>query len=168
MSSLANGKDEVVNCDHDEEGKVTSTDSLQTSCKSSQSMTIADDRMPMSVKKIGEMNGMTLPKNCDKSMTDSSTPSPLTTTRHNDGNEKEEEISSTDERDVDNSSSDEQIEYVGYESELQMGAIMALITKDLSEPYSIYTYRYFIHNWPNLCFLVSILILLFKYYIFTT
>ncbi|EDO48600.1 predicted protein [Nematostella vectensis] len=34
-----------------------------------------------------------------------------------------------------------------------MKAIMALITKDLSEPYSIYTYRYFIHNWPNLCFL---------------
>lgn len=45
--------------------------------------------------------------------------------------------------------------YVGYESELQMEAIMALITKDLSEPYSIYTYRYFIHNWPKLCFLVS-------------
>lgn len=43
--------------------------------------------------------------------------------------------------------------YVSYESELQMEAIMALITKDLSEPYSIYTYRYFIHNWPNLCFL---------------
>lgn len=43
--------------------------------------------------------------------------------------------------------------YVSYESELQMEAIMALITKDLSEPYSIYTYRYFIHNWPKLCFL---------------
>ncbi|ESO02593.1 hypothetical protein HELRODRAFT_155844 [Helobdella robusta] len=34
-----------------------------------------------------------------------------------------------------------------------MPQIMDLITKDLSEPYSIYTYRYFIHNWPNLCFL---------------
>lgn len=43
--------------------------------------------------------------------------------------------------------------YVSYESELQMEPIMALITKDLSEPYSIYTYRYFIHNWPKLCFL---------------
>jgi len=30
---------------------------------------------------------------------------------------------------------------------------MKLIQKDLSEPYSIYTYRYFIHNWPKLCFL---------------
>ena len=48
------------------------------------------------------------------------------------------------------------IEYVVYESELQMPDIMKLITKDLSEPYSIYTYRYFIHNWPKLCFLASI------------
>ncbi|XP_069572307.1 N-alpha-acetyltransferase 30 isoform X2 [Brachyistius frenatus] len=46
------------------------------------------------------------------------------------------------------------IRYVRYESELQMPWIMRLITKDLSEPYSIYTYRYFIHNWPQLCFLV--------------
>ncbi|KAM4898877.1 N-alpha-acetyltransferase 30 isoform 2-T2 [Sylvia borin] len=46
------------------------------------------------------------------------------------------------------------IRYVQYESELQMPDIMRLITKDLSEPYSIYTYRYFIHNWPQLCFLV--------------
>lgn len=45
------------------------------------------------------------------------------------------------------------IDYREYESELQMPAIMALIQKDLSEPYSIYTYRYFIHNWPRLCFL---------------
>jgi peptide alpha-N-acetyltransferase len=45
------------------------------------------------------------------------------------------------------------IDYVSYESELQMPAIMGLIQKDLSEPYSIYTYRYFIHNWPKLCFL---------------
>ena len=48
-----------------------------------------------------------------------------------------------------------EIEYVSYRSELQMPDIMRLIQKDLSEPYSIYTYRYFIHNWPKLCFLVS-------------
>ena len=41
-----------------------------------------------------------------------------------------------------------------YESELQLPHIMRLMKADLSEPYSIYTYRYFIHNWPNLCFLV--------------
>ncbi|XP_028395916.1 N-alpha-acetyltransferase 30-like [Dendronephthya gigantea] len=45
------------------------------------------------------------------------------------------------------------INYLNYESEAQMKDIMALITKDLSEPYSIYTYRYFIHNWPKLSFL---------------
>lgn len=46
-----------------------------------------------------------------------------------------------------------QIDYKEYESELQMPDIIRLIQKDLSEPYSIYTYRYFIHNWPKLCFL---------------
>lgn len=49
-----------------------------------------------------------------------------------------------------------QITYLGYDSESQMPDIMRLIQKDLSEPYSIYTYRYFIHNWPKLCFLVCI------------
>lgn len=28
-----------------------------------------------------------------------------------------------------------------------------LIDKDLSEPYSIFTYRYFIKQWPQLCYL---------------
>nr|XP_060609632.1 N-alpha-acetyltransferase 30 [Anolis sagrei ordinatus] len=51
---------------------------------------------------------------------------------------------------------DPTIRYVRYESELQMPDIMRLITKDLSEPYSIYTYRYFIHNWPQLCFLAMV------------
>lgn len=45
------------------------------------------------------------------------------------------------------------IAYVIYQDELQMPDIMRLIQKDLSEPYSIYTYRYFIHNWPKLCYL---------------
>ncbi|XP_077320565.1 N-alpha-acetyltransferase 30 [Lithobates pipiens] len=48
------------------------------------------------------------------------------------------------------------IRYERYESELQMPDIMRLITRDLSEPYSIYTYRYFIHNWPQLCFLAMV------------
>uniref|UniRef100_A0A915PS67 N-terminal methionine N(alpha)-acetyltransferase NatC n=1 Tax=Setaria digitata TaxID=48799 RepID=A0A915PS67_9BILA len=45
------------------------------------------------------------------------------------------------------------IHIVEYENEYQMADIMRLITKVLSEPYSIYTYRYFIHNWPKLCLL---------------
>ena len=52
------------------------------------------------------------------------------------------------------------IQYMVYKSERQMGDIMKLITKDLSEPYSIYTYRYFIHNWPRLCYLVSRIVVL--------
>lgn len=46
--------------------------------------------------------------------------------------------------------------YVGYGSELQMPSIVALIERDLSEPYSIFTYRYFINNWPNLCFMAMV------------
>ena len=47
------------------------------------------------------------------------------------------------------------VEYVQYTTELQMPDIMRLMKADLSEPYSIYTYRYFIHNWPHLCLLVK-------------
>lgn len=49
--------------------------------------------------------------------------------------------------------SDSNIKYVNYTSEAQMPDIMQLIGKDLSEPYSVYTYRYFINNWGKLCFL---------------
>jgi len=48
------------------------------------------------------------------------------------------------------------VTYSIYENELQMPDIMRLIQKDLSEPYSIYTYRYFIHNWPHLCFMARV------------
>ncbi|XP_072943647.1 uncharacterized protein [Epargyreus clarus] len=50
---------------------------------------------------------------------------------------------------------DDEFKIIAYESEIQMPEIMSLIQKDLSEPYSIYTYRYFIHNWPKLCFLAT-------------
>lgn len=32
-------------------------------------------------------------------------------------------------------------------------AIRQLISKDLSEPYSIYVYRYFLYQWGDLCFM---------------
>jgi len=50
----------------------------------------------------------------------------------------------------------EKIEYSAYVGEHQLVDIMALIDKDLSEPYSIYTYRYFINNWPELCVLATL------------
>jgi hypothetical protein len=45
------------------------------------------------------------------------------------------------------------VSYIPYESELQLPDIMELMKADLSEPYSIYTFRYFIHQWPQLCVL---------------
>ncbi|CAF1403985.1 unnamed protein product [Rotaria sordida] len=50
---------------------------------------------------------------------------------------------------------DSEIYFHSYQSENEMSSIMSLISGTLSEPYSIYTYRYFIHNWPDLCFLCS-------------
>lgn len=55
----------------------------------------------------------------------------------------------------DSSSSDE-IRYICYGSEKEspwLPAIKQLISKDLSEPYSIYVYRYFLYQWGKLCFL---------------
>lgn len=46
---------------------------------------------------------------------------------------------------------------VQYEHSLEscyLPAIRALISKDLSEPYSIYVYRYFLYQWAHLCFMV--------------
>ncbi len=47
------------------------------------------------------------------------------------------------------------VRYEVYKCELQMPDIMKLMKTALSEPYSIYTYRYFIHNWPQLCILAK-------------
>lgn len=49
------------------------------------------------------------------------------------------------------------LDYVQYEpaSEEQfLPAIRQLISKDLSEPYSIYVYRYFLYQWGDLCYMV--------------
>jgi hypothetical protein len=42
-----------------------------------------------------------------------------------------------------------------YRDESQIPDIMALMSADLSEPYSIFTYRYFLAGWPKYCLLVS-------------
>ena len=44
--------------------------------------------------------------------------------------------------------------YEPFRDESQMREIVALIERDLSEPYSVFTYRYFIWQWPQLCLLV--------------
>merc|ERR1712178_178359 len=50
----------------------------------------------------------------------------------------------------------EEVRYEPWKDETQMPMVMGLIEKDLSEPYSIFTYRYFINNWPSLCILALI------------
>lgn len=50
-----------------------------------------------------------------------------------------------------------ELEYIQYSHSLEaqyLPAIRALISKDLSEPYSIYVYRYFLYQWGHLCFMV--------------
>jgi len=42
------------------------------------------------------------------------------------------------------------IQFADYVDEMQLADLMGLV-KDLSEPYSIFTYRYFLHQWPELC-----------------
>jgi len=51
-----------------------------------------------------------------------------------------------------------ELRYIQYDSSLEsqyFPSIRALISKDLSEPYSIYVYRYFLYQWGDLCFMVS-------------
>ena len=53
------------------------------------------------------------------------------------------------------------LHYVRYDSgkeAVYLSAIRQLISKDLSEPYSIYVYRYFLYQWGDLCFMVRTLI----------
>lgn len=40
-----------------------------------------------------------------------------------------------------------------YRDESQIQQIIALVAPQLSEPYSIFTYRFFLSGWPQLCFL---------------
>ncbi|VUC34137.1 unnamed protein product [Clonostachys rosea] len=50
----------------------------------------------------------------------------------------------------------QELHFVQYNHSLEaqyLPAIRALISKDLSEPYSIYVYRYFLCQWAHLCFM---------------
>ncbi|KAL6653924.1 hypothetical protein ACP70R_007389 [Stipagrostis hirtigluma subsp. patula] len=45
------------------------------------------------------------------------------------------------------------IMYVSYGGEQHLPLVMSLVDAELSEPYSIFTYRYFVYLWPQLTFL---------------
>lgn len=58
------------------------------------------------------------------------------------------------------------LHYICYGEEKEspyLPAIRQLISKDLSEPYSIYVYRYFLYQWGELCFMVALIICLVLY-----
>ena len=42
-----------------------------------------------------------------------------------------------------------------FKNENDLELIIKLVEKDLSEPYSIYTYRFFIYDFPKMCIMVS-------------
>ncbi|KAL9068731.1 MAG: hypothetical protein Q9157_006418 [Trypethelium eluteriae] len=49
-----------------------------------------------------------------------------------------------------------ELRYVQYDNDREdelLPQIRQLISKDLSEPYSIYVYRYFLYQWSDLCFM---------------
>ena len=51
----------------------------------------------------------------------------------------------------------QQLRYVQYDSAREteyVAKMRTLISKDLSEPYSIYVYRYFLYQWGDLSFMV--------------
>jgi peptide alpha-N-acetyltransferase len=46
------------------------------------------------------------------------------------------------------------VQYTNSRENEYLPAMRQLISKDLSEPYSIYVYRYFLYQWGHLCFMV--------------
>lgn len=94
-------------------------------------------------------NHLNEPSNTDNNSTSDN---PLTTTSSSDSDN--ELIAKLDKLLLDEDN-DPELYFHSYKSEEEMSSIMSLISSTLSEPYSIYTYRYFIHNWPDLCFLCS-------------
>lgn len=48
----------------------------------------------------------------------------------------------------------ENLKIVAYSRNEEIEPMIKMIESELSEPYSIFTYRYFLINWPQLCLLV--------------
>jgi len=46
--------------------------------------------------------------------------------------------------------------YEVYSSEAQIEDVMRLVDNELSEPYSIFTYRFFLHQWPDLTYIARV------------
>ncbi|BGP24660.1 peptide alpha-N-acetyltransferase [Rhodotorula toruloides] len=46
----------------------------------------------------------------------------------------------------------DEITYRAFRGEEDMDVLVELVDDELSEPYNLYTYRYFLDDWPHLCF----------------
>lgn len=57
---------------------------------------------------------------------------------------------------INNNEKDPKITYTTYKDESQLAQIRRIIDKDLSEPYTVYVYRYFLHSWPQYCHLAVV------------
>lgn len=49
-----------------------------------------------------------------------------------------------------------EVRFMTYSHERQLPLLQRLIDEDLSEPYSVFTYRYFLNTWPHLCLLAML------------
>lgn len=141
---------------NEEDRNVMLNGEFSTSCHGKEGVNNPEQPQKLcSTKKVTDLNGVTIrTQSCPStSASENHLTSGHTDELKCDPSTPEEKNSTEQAGPADSCEKSTNLTYVSYESELQMEAIMALITKDLSEPYSIYTYRYFIHNWPNLCFL---------------
>lgn len=59
------------------------------------------------------------------------------------------------------------IQWEGAKEKEYLPQIRQLISQDLSEPYSIYVYRYFLYQWGDLCFMVRFFLLSARWEIVT-
>ena len=55
------------------------------------------------------------------------------------------------------------IHYRQYKGEEELEQIIKMVEVHLSEPYPIYTYRYFVNKWPELTWLVCLLLFTHTY-----
>jgi hypothetical protein len=50
---------------------------------------------------------------------------------------------------------EEEFYFETFKNEKDLEPIIKLVEKDLSEPYSIYTFRFFIYDFPKMCIMVK-------------
>ena len=64
--------------------------------------------------------------------------------------EEEKTIDTTNTKEPADKIQDDQIVFRSFEGEEDLQTIISMMEKELSEPYPIYTYRYFVQKWPHL------------------